>query len=145
MSQAIAIPTAEQLAGSWEEIKGKIREKWGQLSDDELERHKGSAEQLIGFVERETGQARHDIETFISEAAGGASGVMAKVREHAGEFIDRASETIQKQYGNVSNKVAAGYEDVKASVRENPAASVATAFGAGLLFGIVLTLVLHSR
>ena len=145
MSQGTAIPNAEQLAGSWNEIKGKIREKWGQLTDDDLERYKGSADQLIGFVQRMTGQARQDIEAFLGEAYVGASGIIGKVREQAGDFLGHASEMIQGQYGNVSNKVAEGYDDAKSLVRDNPAASVAMAFGAGLLFGVVLSMVFRSR
>ena len=40
MAQTAALPNAEQLAGSWNEIKGKIKEKWGELSENDLHRRK---------------------------------------------------------------------------------------------------------
>ena len=75
MTQTAALPNAEQLSGSWNEIKGKIREKWGQLSDNDLERFKGNVDQLVGYVQQKTGQAPQEIEAFLAEAATSTSGL----------------------------------------------------------------------
>ena len=38
--------------GKWKEFKGKIREQWGDLSDDELEKTKGNMDQIAGKVQQ---------------------------------------------------------------------------------------------
>ena len=46
------------LSGKWNEISGKIREKWGQLTDDDMQTFHGNATQLVGLIQRKTGEAR---------------------------------------------------------------------------------------
>ena len=43
--------------GKWKEIKGKIREQWGDLSDDELERTKGNMDQIAGKIQQKYGES----------------------------------------------------------------------------------------
>ena len=145
MAQTAALPNAEQLAGSWNEIKGKIMEKWGQLTENDLERFKGNVEQLIGHVEQKTGQTRHEVEAFLAEVAGNASGMIQKVRDKATEFTSYAAETVQGQYDQVSEKLGETYVGAQDMVRRKPAESVAASFGVGVLCGVLLTLVLRSR
>ena len=44
--------------GKWKEMKGKVQEKWGKLTDDDVDRIGGDAEQLIGRVQERYGYAR---------------------------------------------------------------------------------------
>jgi uncharacterized protein YjbJ (UPF0337 family) len=37
--------------GKWEQMKGKVKAKWGKLSDDELDRAEGNSEQLEGLLQ----------------------------------------------------------------------------------------------
>jgi len=57
----------DQTEGRWKEIKGKIREKWGQLTDDELDQVRGRWDQLTGLVQRKTGAAREQVERDVSD------------------------------------------------------------------------------
>jgi len=50
--------------GNWNEIKGKLREKWGQLTDDDLPQVRGDAEQIIGTIQRKTGEARERLNSI---------------------------------------------------------------------------------
>jgi uncharacterized protein YjbJ (UPF0337 family) len=52
--------------GRWEELKGRVREKWGQLSDNDLETARGNLEQLIGLIEERTGATMQEIERELS-------------------------------------------------------------------------------
>lgn len=51
------------------QLKGKIREKWGQLTDDELDRLQGRREQLIGRLVERSGEARQEVESTIDRYA----------------------------------------------------------------------------
>lgn len=57
--------------GNWKEIKGKVKEKWGQLTDDDITRIQGDYEQLEGAIQKKYGydkeRAQHEIETFIED------------------------------------------------------------------------------
>lgn len=55
--------------GKWRQVKGKAKEKWGKLTDDELTRVEGNAEQLAGLVQERYGhsreQARKEVDDFF--------------------------------------------------------------------------------
>ncbi len=53
--------------GSWNRIKGKIREEWAEVTDQELEEARGNWEQFKGLVEEKTGQAGDAIERKLDE------------------------------------------------------------------------------
>ena len=55
------------LNGHWDEIKGRIQETFGQLTDDDLAYAKGNVTQLIGLIERKTGMAKQQIEEQLDK------------------------------------------------------------------------------
>lgn len=56
----------QELKGLWHEIKGKIKERWGQITEDDLTSAKGSFENLLGIAQRKTGAAKREIEDFLN-------------------------------------------------------------------------------
>lgn len=52
----------EQFQGQWNQIKGKIKEKWGKLTDDDLATVNGKREQLIGLLQKKYGIAKERAE-----------------------------------------------------------------------------------
>jgi uncharacterized protein YjbJ (UPF0337 family) len=61
----------DQVAGNWKQLKGKLKEKWGKLTDDDLTVLEGRAEQLAGILQKRYGyaqeQAEKEAETFHRE------------------------------------------------------------------------------
>lgn len=53
--------------GNWKEFKGKARETWGELTDDELAETEGRREQLVGLVQQKYGHARNEAERQVDE------------------------------------------------------------------------------
>lgn len=57
------------LKGKWRQFKGAIQEKWGELTDDELDQINGEREQFIGALQEKYGytrdRAQHEYEYFI--------------------------------------------------------------------------------
>lgn len=45
----------EQFEGQWKSIKGKIKEKWGKLTDDDITQIQGKREHLVGFLQKRYG------------------------------------------------------------------------------------------
>jgi len=58
----------DQIKGNWKQMSGKVRERWGKLTDDDLERAKGSQEQMIGALQERYGytkeQAQREVDDF---------------------------------------------------------------------------------
>lgn len=46
------------LKGQWNQIKGRLKEKWGKLTDDELDQIAGRKDQLLGSLQKRYGFAR---------------------------------------------------------------------------------------
>ncbi|MGE0354567.1 MAG: CsbD family protein [Gemmatimonadales bacterium] len=57
----------DTLQGTWMEMKGKVREEWGKLTDNDLDRIAGKREQLVGVLQQHYGWAKEDAERRVEE------------------------------------------------------------------------------
>ena len=51
--------------GKWDKIKGHVKEAWGDLTDDDLDRTEGKRDQLVGTIKQKTGETVEKIEDKI--------------------------------------------------------------------------------
>ena len=51
---------ADTLKGQWTQLKGRVREKWGKLTNDDLDEIQGRSEQLLGRIQERYGVAREE-------------------------------------------------------------------------------------
>lgn len=58
---------ADQVKGSWKQFRGKVKEAWGKLTDDDLDVIDGKKDQLVGKVQKAYGVAREDAEKQVKE------------------------------------------------------------------------------
>ena len=56
---------ANILKGKWLQLKGTVKEKWGQLTDDDVDRVEGSAERLVGLIQERYGYAKQKAEDEV--------------------------------------------------------------------------------
>jgi uncharacterized protein YjbJ (UPF0337 family) len=56
-----------QLEGKWQNAKGRIKEAWGSLTDDDLMRAEGNRDQLVGTIRDKTGEKIEDIESRLDD------------------------------------------------------------------------------
>lgn len=56
-----------ELQGKWEQARGRIREAWGALTNDDVNRTQGRWEQLVGTIRERTGESVDDIERKLNE------------------------------------------------------------------------------
>ncbi len=56
-----------QIKGNWNEIKGKVREQWGDLTDDDIDRIEGQTEQLVGAIQKRYGKSLEDARDEVRE------------------------------------------------------------------------------
>src|SRR5262245_20876837 len=84
--------TRQELEGQWNQVKGKIQSRWGELTDDDLQRVKGNANELVGVIQQRTGEARTAIEQFLDEAIHHGGTVAQQAMDSAREYVDTARE-----------------------------------------------------
>lgn len=53
------------LKGNWNQIKGKLKEEYAQLTDDDLLYQDGKEDQLLGRIQEKTGKTKQEIKSFI--------------------------------------------------------------------------------
>jgi uncharacterized protein YjbJ (UPF0337 family) len=57
----------EQISGGWHQLKGKVKEQWGKLTDDDLTQLEGHAEQLAGKIQQRYGVEKAEAERQAKE------------------------------------------------------------------------------
>lgn len=57
----------DQIEGNWKQIKGKAQSKWGDLTNDELDRVEGRREEMVGLLQEKYGKAREEAEAQVDE------------------------------------------------------------------------------
>jgi uncharacterized protein YjbJ (UPF0337 family) len=135
----------QELTGNWREIKGKLKQRWGALTDDELTSAEGNVERLVGMIQRKTGETRNAIEEFLDEISAEGASLARKVADHTRAYAQAAGEQVNRAYEGVAESVREGYEQAEGYVQRNPVQSLAFAFGAGVLTGVIVGVVMRSR
>jgi uncharacterized protein YjbJ (UPF0337 family) len=135
----------QTLEGNWNEIKGKLHEKWGEVTKDELQKARGNIDQLIGLIQRKTGEAREVVEDFFDEIAGDTAGTVSRMAEAVRGYASNAVGSAEDVAGVAADYVREGYEQTGRLVKRRPVESLAVGFGAGLITGVVVGILLKSR
>ncbi len=55
------------IKGEWNIIKGNLKQKWAKLTDDDLQFVEGKQEELLGRIQKRTGQSREAVESAIKD------------------------------------------------------------------------------
>ncbi len=148
--------STQTLQGNWNEIQGKIRSKWGQLTSDDLAQFNGNVDQLVGLIQRKTGEAKERVEHFLTELTGdageGFAGATEAVREYTqkaakavSDTSKQAADSMREGYNQAAEQVKHGYEEAEKIVKERPIESMLVVFGTGLLVGVCVGLMARSR
>lgn len=56
----------DQIKGNWTEYKGKIKAKWGDLTDDDLDKMEGKRDELVGKIQQRYGITKEEAEKQVS-------------------------------------------------------------------------------
>ncbi len=150
------------LQGNWNETKGKVKSKWGRLTDDDLTQVQGQKDRLVGVIQQKYGIARDKAEEQLEEFLSSADGFVGRAKETAQEAAQRVKETAQDVVERGREYVDKGREYVERNVREgkeyvqttsvsdmgrdlrdliarNPVQSAILGIGLGFLIGRLLT------
>ena len=59
--------TKLEMKGSWNDIKGKLKQKYAQLTDDDLLFEEGKEDELLGRLEKKVGRSKEEIRQAIAD------------------------------------------------------------------------------
>lgn len=136
---------AEQIQGHWDVIRGKLKQRWGQLTDDDLKIVHGNVNELVGAIEKKTGEARANVERFINDMLDDEDSALNRARETAAMYGQQAAHRVREGYEQMSDQFRGGYSRIERQVREHPAQATLATFGLGMITGLVLGLMVRSE
>ena len=58
---------SEQLQGKWKQLKGSVKERWGKLTDEDVDVINGQHDQLIGRIQERYGIAKQEAQSQVDE------------------------------------------------------------------------------
>ncbi len=57
----------DEISGNWKQLKGKAKEQWGKLTDDDMTVIEGKRDQLVGKIQERYGYAKDQAEKVVSD------------------------------------------------------------------------------
>jgi uncharacterized protein YjbJ (UPF0337 family) len=58
------------LSGMWKQVKGQVKQKWGKLTDDDLQQISGHRDEVVGLIQERYGwekaQAEREVDDFLN-------------------------------------------------------------------------------
>lgn len=58
-------PWQDKAKGNWNIVKGKLKQEWGELTDDDLDYEEGKEDELLGRIQKRTGETKDRINDFL--------------------------------------------------------------------------------
>lgn len=145
---------------SWKQIKGKLRQKYAELTDDDLQFAEGKGEEFLGHLQERLSVSATQLHKLLNglkeeveEAAGTVQGkfeavkhkvaevahdVKAKVTEAAKDLKEGAVEKAEELYHDTCDKVRSWHEEAEDYVRKQPRTVLLGALAAGFMLGLLV-------
>jgi uncharacterized protein YjbJ (UPF0337 family) len=57
----------DQAAGTWDQVKGRAKKAWGELTDDDFTKAEGSVDKLYGVIQKRFGDTKEAIKTKLDQ------------------------------------------------------------------------------
>ncbi|HLO98671.1 MAG TPA: CsbD family protein [Fimbriimonas sp.] len=96
--------TQEQLEGKWLQFKGALREKWGELTDSQIEETAGRHEQVVGLLEERYGYTKERAEEAIAK--------LSERLDHNPSY-SRFWQTIEEGWQDLQKSLATTYNKLR--------------------------------
>lgn len=57
--------TKDKIKGNWNQMKGKLKQQYGELTDDDLAYSEGKEDELLGRIQKKTGKSKEEVKKYI--------------------------------------------------------------------------------
>jgi ElaB/YqjD/DUF883 family membrane-anchored ribosome-binding protein len=152
--------TTSQLENTWGALKGKLKQRYSQLTDDDLTFAEGKGEELLSRLQEKLAISREELDVTLDDLASTSQGKLEEVKAKAAEISDQVrakaghivedlkhraatvGEEAQAQgaaaYDEARQRARGLWEDGEEYVRKNPRESILVAVAAGFIAGNIL-------
>ncbi len=128
----------QELQGQWNKLKGEVKRRWGQLTEDDLTWTGGNIDQLVGRIQQRTGETRDAIERYLNQLSSQAGSRASAMVDSMGSYAHDLKHRFRDEYDRLSERAHEGYASVHEHVGRNPFQWIAVAFGVGVLTGLLI-------
>lgn len=135
----------QTLEGAWNEVKGRIRDRWGELTDDDLQRARGNVDKLVGLIQRKTGETRAVVVDYLDEITSDVAEAIDTTAETLRDYISTAAKSFRETSRQALRSMKHGYEQTEDMVRRRPVESLAACFGLGIIAGVLVGWMFHNH
>ena len=96
----------EILLGKWKEIAGEIQTKWGDISENELQKVKGNLTTLVGLFQQKFGISKEEAEQKVEELMKkyNKQEIKEKLEVTAGKFLETANTLLEVVKDKIQKK-----------------------------------------
>jgi uncharacterized protein YjbJ (UPF0337 family) len=95
------------IGGNWDEIKGKLKQQYAQLTDEDLTYAEGKGDELLGKLQEKLGKGKAEVTKIINDLTG------SKVEDTVQKGVDAAKNAVQKGVDATKDAVQKGTDASK--------------------------------
>ncbi len=124
----------QTIQGEWTHLCCLARQRWTQLTEEDLRVQEENIGQLVDRIQQKTGEGRDAIEKFFNDMTTRGSLAVAHAAEAAGQYGHQVRDQIRDRY-----------DSAEGMVRHHPTETVVAALGVGLVAGLIIGLAIRTR
>ena len=112
----------QEFKAHWDLLKGDIKEKWGKLTDDEIEQAKGNVEQLIAKIQLHYSETKKDIKKNLDDLLSNLNGSnrLSDSIRHVGKKVQSYSEELAQKSEHYMEKGEQYNQEPQKKAEESP-------------------------
>ncbi len=123
----------ESIQGHWNDYKGRVKEKWGKLTEDDLEQIEGRRDRLIGALQQRYGATKDKAEEQVNSFIASAGSWLQEARDKVVDAAEKSKQYLQE------TSVKDMAKDMGDLVARYPVYSALIGIGVGYLVGRLFT------
>lgn len=104
---------ALNIGGNWDEIKGKLKQQYAQLTDEDLHYADGKGDELLGKLQDKLGKGKAEVTKIINDLTGKGENVADKVADKTDDVADKAKDAADKGADKAKDAFNKGADAVK--------------------------------
>lgn len=130
-----------QVEGNWKQIKGRVKERWGKLTNDDITAIAGRRDRLEGMIQERYGYARErvrdEVEDWYRSLESSLEEQIASLRSGIQTLSSTVERIADEQLAHTRSTAEKALNDAEEAFRRNPLVIIAVALGLGFLIGML--------
>jgi uncharacterized protein YjbJ (UPF0337 family) len=130
-----------RVEGNWKQMRGRVKERWGNLTDEDLTVIAGRRDQLEGMIQERYGyareRARREIEDWCRSIESNLAEEIESLRSGIQSLVSLVDRVAKEQFPHARARTTAALNEAEEAVKRNPISALAIALSLGFLIGVL--------